>query len=253
MMTTTIWPDQWSAKMWILLRIHHSCPTRQFEDGAATPGSGHDCFCGLPSFWPNGITDGKFSWSFTCCTISATSKSQCPLDCIGWDYHIAFGMWGSFQHASGAELINAHAEIDAWDKRSSMPLMQLMHHPYPNQSQQQMDIIFHLLLSAGCDINAMDYDSFMPLCYACSHNDNIEMFNLLIKASANLICGEIGHLLHCCVVGSVMNKLCILLNCYGIDLYLRNQSGETALHTAVYKNKLDIVQIGSLYCRTTAR
>jgi len=98
-------------------------------------------------------------------------------------------------------------------------------------------------LSAGCDVNAADNCDCTPLYYACTKNDNEEILPMLIDAGADLINRENGRLLHRCVERSAMNKLCILLNHYGIDLYLRNQFGETALHVAVRTQQLNFMRV----------
>jgi len=119
------------------------------------------------------------------------------------------------------ELIQAGADIDAVDVRGATSLIRLLSLSTFYRLQQME--IFHLLLAAGCNVNAADAGNHTPLYYACGYDDNEEIFTMLIGAGANLINGEDSRLLHECVVSSTMNKLCILLN-HGIDLYLRDQS-----------------------------
>ncbi len=139
------------------------------------------------------------------------------------------------------ELIQAGAEIDARDFGGRTPLVSLLCYP-TNYRPEQVEIL-RLLLSAGCDVNAADNYDCTPLYYACGNDDNEEILPMLIKAGADLINGENSRLLHRCVERSAMNKLGILLNQYGIDLYLRNQFGQTALHVAVRTQQLDFIRV----------
>jgi len=139
------------------------------------------------------------------------------------------------------ELIQEGAKMDMPNKSSLTPLMRLMFHPKKHRTQ--LVEICCLLLSAKCDVNTADNYDCMALYYACTNDDNEEMLHMLIEAGADLISQEKGCLLHCCIERPVMNNLCILLHHYRIDLYLRNQCGQTALHVAVVYKQLNAMQI----------
>jgi len=74
------------------------------------------------------------------------------------------------------------------------------------------------------------------MCY----DDNEEVVTMLIRAGANLINSIYNRILHRCVESNAINKVRILLN-HGINLYLRNHFGETALHVVVSHRRLDIM------------
>jgi len=143
------------------------------------------------------------------------------------------------------ELIQAGADIDAVELIGATPLISLFHRPPTNNNRPQQVVvkILRLLLAAGCDVNAADRFGRTALVHACGDDDNEEILHILIDAGADLINGERGRLLHECVVRSAMNNLGILLNRYCVDLYLKNWSGQSALHVAVRTQKMDAMRI----------
>jgi len=56
-----------------------------------------------------------------------------------------------------------------------------------------------------------------------------EIFQMLVEAGADLIHEYYDHILHKCVLDSTINQVRILLN-HGVDIYARNERGQTALH-----------------------
>jgi len=138
------------------------------------------------------------------------------------------------------ELIKAGAQVDAEDFKGGTPLLWLLNHR--TKRRQRQLYITRLLLAAGCNVNAADAGNCTPLYYACGYDDNEEVVTMLIGAGANLINSIYNRILHRCVESNAINKVRILLN-HGINLYLRNHFGETALHVAVSHRRLDIMRL----------
>merc|ERR1712098_232646 len=90
--------------------------------------------------------------------------------------------------------------------------------------------ILSLLIAAGCDVNLQDVNGETALHFA-AFADRAEIVSLLIEAECDLNLQSSGDTaLHYAALGRT--KIASILIAAGIDLYLQNIRGETALDVA---------------------
>ena len=144
-------------------------------------------------------------------------------------YEVAFG---SGEPAVLQALIEAGSEVNARDNRGNTALRMAAVTSNPKATE--------VLLAAGADVNARTDGGWTPLYSVLFANQQELSFRppengeavvrLLLAAGADVHATALQQ----AVINGNLNVIDALLNAPGTDVDVRNDAGETSLHTAVY-------------------
>lgn len=127
-------------------------------------------------------------------------------------------------------LINYGAKIDALDASDRTPLFLAV-------SRANHDVV-KVLIEHGTKVNTEEIHGYTPLAEAVWHKD-IEMVRILLDSGAKIT--KSHYLLHYCVLYRNLHLVTLLLRS-GCLVNVRDDSGDTPLHTAVRTGELSIIK-----------
>jgi len=142
------------------------------------------------------------------------------------------------------ELVKAGADVNMvcrWNKRVIFELL-TTHDDVRHKVE-----IMRLLIAAKCNLNVKNEDGETALLLICRYENMNEIFVLLVEAGADLMATtrkEGMNVLHLCVRTNktALGKIKALLD-HGIDVNCQDTYGRTALHYAVDRENVDVVEM----------
>lgn len=133
-------------------------------------------------------------------------------------------------------LIEAGANVDAWDNKMMTPLLTAAEYYSDCLSLSKLHAVTHLLLS-GADPNAQCPDTADSCLWLASIRDEPSLVCLLLEFGADPNIRRVGNYTPLYIAARDNNCVCIsyLLSAPGIDLEITNHNDETALFAAARK------------------